>query len=117
MNELELLKQLQEEKLVKLNDKLDLTKASIKNIQDLLAMEKLVKDTKEELKSQLLDLMKSNNIKKIETPEILISYVEPTSSLRLDSSSLKTDLPDIYSNYLKEVEVKEQVKITERKSK
>lgn len=114
MTELELLKQSEEQKLVKLNEKLELTKASIKNIQDLLTMKELVKNTEDELKKELLDLMKDNNIKKIDIPELLISYVEPTSSLRLDSTALKNELPDVYSSYLKEVNIAEQIKIKEK---
>lgn len=116
MNELEMIKQIKEQKLVELNKELQLTKESIDNIEYLISMEKFIKEVKEELKTELLDLMKSNDIKKIETSKLSIAYVEPTTSLRLDSTALKNELPLIYKQYLKKSDVKEQVKITERKN-
>lgn len=53
-----------------------------------------------DFKSRLLQVMQDNGISKVETDEVVISYIAPTEREVLDSKALQNDLPDIYDNYV-----------------
>lgn len=78
------------------------------------AFEKQVKEIKEqeeELKTKILNAMKDNNLIKIETPDLSITYIAPTKRESLNSKKLKEEKPDIYLEYLQLSDVKDSIRI------
>jgi regulator of replication initiation timing len=76
--------------------------------------EKAVKEIKakeDELKKKILEEMEAENILRLETEEILISYVTGTDRETLDSKALKAELPDVYDSYVKFTPVKSSIRI------
>ena len=65
----------------------------------------------EAIKEFLLEQMTANNIKKWETDNIVVTYVAPSERKSVDSTRLKSEQPDIYEQYSKVTNVKEQIKI------
>lgn len=68
-----------------------------------------------EAKDLLYEKMTENDIKKIETPWLVVTRVLPTKSSRFDSKRFKAEHADLYEDYQIESERKGYVKFTERK--
>ena len=87
----------------------------VKEAIDLLVVKeqqmKKLKEEYEQMKNSLLEAMEQNNILKIDTDEILISYVAPTQSERFDSKQFREDMPDLYDEYVKFSPVKASIRI------
>lgn len=83
-------------------------------INTIVEIEKQIKDLKalqDSYKEKLLKEMEENNVLKIDTEELSISYVAPSTRETLDSKKLKEDLPDIYDLYVKFTDVKSSLRI------
>ena len=63
------------------------------------------------LKEALRDEMEKRGIKKIDTPKVTITYVEPTTKETFDTKSFKESHKDLYDEYAKISDVKGYVKI------
>lgn len=64
-------------------------------VKELTELEKQIKD---ELKNQMME----NDVKKISCENgLTITFVPPTTQERIDSKTLKEELPDIYNSYCK----------------
>ena len=72
---------------------------------------KRLKEEYDQLKADLLEAMEQNGIIKIDTPDIMINYVAPTESERLDTKLLKETSPDLYDQFVKFTPVKASVRI------
>lgn len=72
---------------------------------------KRAKDEYDALKDELLTAMEKYNVVKIDTPELLINYIAPSESERLDSKALKENCPELYNEFVKFVPVKASVRI------
>lgn len=72
---------------------------------------KEIKEKEEELKQAILDEMESKNIIKIDTPELIVTRVLPTTRETLDSKALREELPDIYDAYVRISDVKGSLRI------
>lgn len=73
-----------------------------------------LKSTQEKIdaiKDFLLQQMTASNIKKWETQSIVVTYIAPTERKSVDSTRLKSEQPEIYEQYLKTSQIKEQIKI------
>lgn len=81
-------------------------------ISNLEAKTKELKAKKGELMKGLLQQMKDNNIKTLETPRMKITVKDSYVQKKVDSTRLKEELPDVYAKYLKETRVAESVVIT-----
>lgn len=55
--------------------------------------------------------MEENDIKKIDTGDLIITRVLPTTKKSVDSKTLKVEEPDIYKRYLKVSKVKGSIRI------
>lgn len=77
----------------------------------LIEKQKAAADALDAIKGQILEEMKAQGIVKIQTPEILINYIAPTTRESLDSKKLKEELPEIYDEYCKISNVKESLKV------
>ncbi len=75
---------------------------------------KVLKEQQKEYRELLYQKMEENDIKKIDTGDILITRVLPTTRLSVDSTRLKNEKPDIYDQYLKKANVKGSIRIKEK---
>lgn len=75
---------------------------------------KVLKEQQKEYREQLYQKMEENDIKKIDTGDIVITRVLPTTRLSVDSTRLKKEKPDIYDQYLKKANVKGSIRIKEK---
>lgn len=84
---------------------------------ELLVFEKktkVLKEQQKEYRELLYQKMEENDIKKIDTGDIVITRVLPTTRLSVDSNRLKKEKPDIYEQYLKESTIKGSIRIKEK---
>ena len=81
-------------------------------INNLNAKLSEVKAKKAELMKGLLQQMKDNSIKTLETPRMKITVKDSYVQKKVDSTRLKEEMPDVYAKYLKETRVAESVVIT-----
>lgn len=72
---------------------------------------KALKEQQKEYRDLLYSKMEENDIKKIDTGDIIITRVLPTMRKSVDSTKLKKEQPDIYDAYLKEAPVKGSIRI------
>ncbi|MCA6775078.1 lambda-exonuclease family protein [Enterococcus mundtii] len=72
---------------------------------------KIIKAQQKDFRDQLYQKMEENDIKKIDTGDLVITRILPTIRKSVDSTKLKKDLPDIYNQYLKEADVKGSIRI------
>lgn len=81
---------------------------------DIELMAKSLKERADALKAEILAAMEKNNIVKVDTPSMLISYIAPTDRETLDAKALKAELPEIYDSYCKITPVKASIRIKVR---
>lgn len=81
---------------------------------DIEMMAKSLKERADALKAEILAAMEKNNIVKVDTPSMLISYIAPTDRETLDTKALKAELPEIYDSYCKITPVKASIRIKVR---
>ena len=72
---------------------------------------KEIKEREEELKARILAEMERNNIIKLDTPEVSISYVAEFDRETLDTKSLRKEHPDLYDSYVRISTVKPSIRI------
>ncbi|MGX7091209.1 lambda-exonuclease family protein [Hutsoniella sourekii] len=82
-------------------------------IVEFKQMLKEYQQQEEALKDELYKKMTEGDIKKIETPLLVVTRVLPSKSNRFDSKSFKEEHPDLYQEYLTENERKGYVKLKE----
>lgn len=99
------------EYLVKVEDGFQLSKETSQMIAQFEKMLNDIKKQEEELKKSILEEMEAKNIIKIETDEVAISYIAPTTRESFDSKKLRADNPDLYDEYIKISPVKASVRI------
>lgn len=75
---------------------------------------KSIKDQEEALKTAILNEMEAKGIIKIDTADLLISYIAPTDRETFDSKALQKDDPDLYDAYVKMTPVKSSIRIKVR---
>ena len=82
-----------------------------KQIAYLETIAKQVKEAQEEIKTGILKEMEEKNIIKLETNELIITYVAETYRESFDSKTLKTENEELYNKYVKISPVKSSVRI------
>ncbi|MGG5324209.1 hypothetical protein IGJ62_001844 [Enterococcus pernyi] len=75
---------------------------------------KIIKAQQKDFRDQLYQKMEENDIKKIDTGDIVITRVLPAVRKSVDSTKLKKEQPDIYEQYLKESTTKGSIRIKEK---
>lgn len=65
-------------------------------------------------KKLLLDGMEEYGIKKVDTEDLLVTYIEPNTQTKMDTDRLWAEYKDVAFICQKEVPVKSSVKITPR---
>lgn len=108
-----------EEEYFSQGTELDAQLIELKNIAPkLLQMKSQVKEfekREKELKEKFYDSMTENDVKKIETPFIVLTRVLPTKAKTFDKKLFEQEHPELYEQYIKEVDKKGYVKIQEAK--
>ena len=72
---------------------------------------KYIKAQEETLKKAILKAMEDNNVIRLDTDDVTISYIAGTDRESLDTKSLRNDLPDIYDEYIRITKVKPSIRI------
>lgn len=72
---------------------------------------KVIKAQQKDFREQLYQKMEENDIKKINTGDLVITRVLPTTRKSIDGTKLKKEKPDIYDQYLKESQIKGSIRI------
>jgi len=87
---------------------------NISTSKQLYEFEKAMKELKEqedEIKEAILKEMEDKNIKKIESENLLISYIAPSDRETFDSKTFRAEHSDMYDEYVKFSPVKSSVRI------
>ena len=82
-----------------------------KHIAYLETIAKQVKEAQEEIKTGILKEMEEKNIIKLETNELIITYVAETYRESFDSKTLKAENEELYNKYVTISPVKSSVRI------
>ena len=72
---------------------------------------KYIKEQEELLKKAILSEMERNGIIKIETKDLILTYVQSTDRETFDSKAFRRDCPDMYDEYVRLSPVKPSVRI------
>ena len=78
---------------------------------------KMLKEKEDELKKAILAEMESRNIIKLETPELLISYIAPTDRETFDTKRFRAEFPITYDEFVSMSPVKSSIRIKVKKGK
>lgn len=98
--------------LIKIENGLEVaTQQLIDEALEIKYLEEKLKVKKESLTLSLLEEMRDKGIKKIETPDVIISYIEESERETLDSKRFRTENPDLYDEYVKFTPVKASIRI------
>lgn len=97
--------------IIKFDENGQLAVDTIKYIAETERNLKEAKEQEEQMKAQLLEAMEQNGIIKIENDNVLINYVAPTESERLDTKAFKENCPDLYDEFVKFSPVKASIRI------
>lgn len=117
MDNLELLKIEDEAVRNDVVERLDIEVTVQKNILEIEAKAKAMKEQATANREFLLDIFTKYDIKSVKLPTLTFTRVDATTRKIVDSSRLKTELPDVYEKYTKNSNIKAYLKITENKNK
>jgi len=97
--------------IVKKEDNYQLADAIVSELKLIDEQEKRLKETKEELKQNILSEMESKNILKLETDDLTITYIAPAERETFDSKKFREENSDLYDEYVKFSPVKSSIRI------
>lgn len=98
--------------LIKLeNGEYGLAKDTINTIITIENEIKKLKELQDSYKEEILRGMEENNLIKLETEELTITYVASTDKESFDSKSFKADHQDLYDEYVKMTPVKSSIRL------
>lgn len=86
-------------------------------IIDLKYKIKILNDKEELLKRSLLEVMREKNIIKIDTTNLHINYIAPTTKEIFNGKELRKDNPILYDKYINIVDVRDSIKIRVKNEK
>lgn len=72
---------------------------------------KTVKQREDNLRARIQEAMESHDIKKIETDDLILTYVPKCDRETFDSKRFRNDNPDMFDNYVKISQVKPSVRV------
>lgn len=100
------------DKLIRMEDNTALLHSGIsKALAEFEKQAKEIKERQDALKQKILEEMEANGILKIETDELTITYVAPTSRETFDSKTFRTLNPDLYDEYVEIKPVKASIRM------
>lgn len=98
--------------LIKIENGLEVaTQQLIDEALEIKLLEEKLKAKKEALNLTLLEEMQKKDIKKIETPDVIISYVADSEREVFDTKKFREDYPIMYDEYVRFSKVKASVRI------
>ena len=78
---------------------------------------KEIKDAEDALRTAILEAMEKQNVKKIETPELSITYKSPYDKETFQSKQFRADHPDLYDDYVSITTAKASIMIKLKEEK
>lgn len=93
-----------------------LTLETQKQLVEFERQYKAIGDAKKKLNEAIKNEMEARGIVKIDTPEILISYIQPSYREDFDKKALKKDDEALYNKYIKLTNVSASIRITVREN-
>lgn len=72
---------------------------------------KEIKEKEEELKQNILSEMENKNILKLETDDLMITYIAPAERETFDSKKFREENSDLYDEYVKFSPVKSSIRV------
>ena len=100
-----------EELIVLENDNFILNNGTSRLIADFETRIKELKEQEDELKSRILSEMEEKGIVKLETVDLVVSYIASTDREDFDKKKFKEDNQDLYDEYVKMTPVKSSIRI------
>lgn len=97
--------------IIKEENNLSLNHEISQKIANFEKQAKLIKEAEDKLKLEILVEMEKNNIKKLETDDLIVTYYEESYSETFDSKALKADNTELYNKYIKISPKKSYIKI------
>lgn len=98
--------------LIKIENETALLNADVsKKIADFEKQLKAIKEQEDILKQEILGEMEAKGIIKIETDDLMISYVASSDRETFDSKTFKEEHQDLYDDYVKMTPVKSSIRI------
>lgn len=98
--------------LIKIENGLEIASQQlIDEALEIKLLEEKLKAKKDNLTLTLLAEMESKGIKKIDTPDVVISYISESDREVFDSKKFREDYPDLFDNYVKFSKTKPSVRI------
>lgn len=82
-----------------------------KKIAEFERQIKEIKAKEDEFKQAILEEMEAKNIIKIDTEDLMISYVAPSDRETFDSKAFKEKHQDLYDEYVKMTPVKSSIRL------
>lgn len=93
------------------NGEYGLVKDAVNTIVTIENEMKRLKELQDNYKEELLNAMEQNKIIKLETDELVITYIAPTDRETFDSKAFKAEHQDLYDEYVKMSSVKSSVRL------
>ena len=93
------------------NDLVKLDESVSKKIADFEKQIKELKEQEEEIKQAIIEQMELNEVIKLDTDELTITYIAPTERETFDSKSFRKDHPQLFDAYIQMTHVKSSVRI------
>lgn len=90
----------------------DRYKAMEMQILDLLAKKKEIEEQVKTFSERMKGEMEKAGVKKWETDNMRLTYIEPSTKETFDSKKFKEENPESYKNYIKTTKVKSSIRIT-----
>lgn len=97
--------------LIKVENGIGILNAEVS--QNIAKFEKAIKEIKEkeELKQNILTEMENKNILKLETDDLMITYIATVERETFDIKRFREDYPDLYDEYVKFSPIKSSIRV------
>ena len=100
------------QELIEVKDGTAILRAEIASqIAEFERMVKSIEEREKALKSAILEEMESKGIIKVETDELVITYIAPSDRERFDSKTFRAENPLIYDEYVTMSHVRSSVRV------
>lgn len=94
------------------NDKIIISKNCLNQLKKLNKLKMEMDILEQKVREGLQSAMKERGIKKFGNEILNATFIEATTRKSLDTKKIKEEFPEIYRNCLKEVQVKESVRLS-----
>ena len=72
---------------------------------------KALKEKAETAKKALLQAMEANNVRKLQTPELSITYIAPTTRESFNTKLFRETCPDLYDDFVEIKDVASSIRV------